>query len=573
MLHQGRRLTLALMALMAVLALAPLAPAHAQDASVFPLPADLYILTSEQRVLRIDAVTGEQTPVSPEGQAVAAFDIAPGGGWYAYRTLDSQAVIVSALNDLSGFVVEFDQPLPAGDAGQSVAWSPDGACLAYTVPEGARVACLSSFGMGAMPDTTIQGGPWAGVYWTGNDALIASGAAGASARISLSADAWRVEPSPESAVRPLPINSTLTPDGVRLADGRVIPGTAGALAFDWGSLPLPELPAGRLPADLYFLAADEMGIVQVWRLPLSGEPAHAVTSSEQPVMAYAVAGGRVVYVTASELRISALDSGAAAQALATLNAERLPPSVAFNTSGLQIAFSEDRGLWTVPADGSQAPRLVVQNILEDDPARVRVYMRPRWNSDGTRLLVMIGLFEGAMLGVVDLASGAVTELPSAISGRGLWMVDGRVATYGASFGYSRPGLYLLDPATPDAEPLALLGPDMPVFGAAQRAEGVWAVIVGNSAEMGPQWMRLRVGSEEHGFITRDFEHAGAFIERPELAPVTGMEAMPTIAAGLRNSAYQADGRLWGELTVADLSTGETWAAPAPSPVSQVQWAP
>lgn len=124
MLHQGRRLTLALMALsalMALLAQVPLAPAHAQDASVFPLPADLYILTSEQRVLRIDAVTGEQTPVSPEGQPVAAFDIAPGGGWYAYRTLDTQAVIVSALSGLSGFVVEFDQPLPAGDAGQSVA--------------------------------------------------------------------------------------------------------------------------------------------------------------------------------------------------------------------------------------------------------------------------------------------------------------------------------------------------------------------------------------------------------------------------------------------------------------------
>src|SRR5690606_41269016 len=89
------RLTLFLLA--ALLALAPAAPGRAQDASVYPLPADLYILTSENRLLRIDAETGEQTVVSPEGQPVAAFDISPDGGWYAYRTLDNQAVIVASL--------------------------------------------------------------------------------------------------------------------------------------------------------------------------------------------------------------------------------------------------------------------------------------------------------------------------------------------------------------------------------------------------------------------------------------------------------------------------------------------
>ncbi len=182
---------------------------------------------------------------------------------------------------------------------------------------------------------------------------------------------------------------------------------------------------------------------------------------------------------------------------------RTHPYVAFSDDGSQRAFSDDRGLWTVPADGSQTPRLVVPNVLEDEPGNIRVYLRPRWNNDATRLLVMIGLYEGAMLGVVDLASGAVTELPSAISGRGLWMVDGRVATYGASFGYSRPGLYVLDPAAPEAEPLALLGPDTPVFDAAQRADGVWAVIAGNR-EMGRRsvWRRQR-GARFHTRFRRN----------------------------------------------------------------------
>jgi len=78
-------------------------------------------------------------------------------------------VIVSSLNELSGFVVEFDQPLPAGDAGQSIAWSPDGARLAYTVPEGVRVANLPSFGMGEPAVTTVQGGPWTDLYWIGDE--------------------------------------------------------------------------------------------------------------------------------------------------------------------------------------------------------------------------------------------------------------------------------------------------------------------------------------------------------------------------------------------------------------------
>src|SRR5690606_6717342 len=107
--------------------------------------------------------------------------------------------------------------------------------------------------------------------------------------------------------------------------------------------------------------------------------------------------------------------------LATLVSGRVRPSVGVNGDASQIAFSDDRGLWTIPADGSQPPRLLVQNMLDDGPATRRGYMDPRWHCDETQLLVTVGLYEGAMLGVVDIGTGAVTE----VQAYGTGPVDGR----------------------------------------------------------------------------------------------------------------------------------------------------
>ena len=61
----------------------------------------------------------------------------------------------------------------------------------------------------------------------------------------------------------------------------------------------------------------------------------------------------------------------------------------------QIAYHDRRGLWTVLADGSQPPRLLLQNVLEEgDVARIRSYFNPRWSDDGARLLVGAGFTRG-----------------------------------------------------------------------------------------------------------------------------------------------------------------------------------
>jgi hypothetical protein len=96
-----------------------------------------------------------------------------------------------------------------------------------------------------------------------------------------------------------------------------------------------------------------------------------------------------------------------------------------------VAYSDQRGLWILPADGSDPPRLLVQSQRGDDPQNmnvneIRVYFNPRWSPDGTQLLIGIGFFEGSVLGVVDVASGEVTELGQIIASRGRWTADGRI---------------------------------------------------------------------------------------------------------------------------------------------------
>ena len=89
----------------------PAVAAQAQD-DLFPLPAPLYLLTSDHVILRVDPMSGAQTQISPDGQMVADFDIAPDGAWYTYRTVGEGVVIIADLNSNSGYVLEFGENPP-----------------------------------------------------------------------------------------------------------------------------------------------------------------------------------------------------------------------------------------------------------------------------------------------------------------------------------------------------------------------------------------------------------------------------------------------------------------------------
>ncbi len=556
-----------------IVVLVPVLPLHAQD-SVFPLPAPLYILTSEHVVLRVDPATGGQTVISPEGQPITDFDIAPDGEWYAYRSSQNNAVVVTEIDGQSGFVVEFtDSALPPSGPAQTIAWSPDATRLAYILPQGVRIAELGAGDFGEMLASTIQG-TWVELYWDGFDALIASDAAGNTTRISGTSGQWTVE-SVSMAARPQPVvPSYLDTQGVMLSDNTAVPGTAGALAFDWGPLPPPVVDGLDLPADLYFIAPDDAGIAQVWRLPATGDAAQQVTAAGNAVVGYGIApdGERIAYVAGDRLVTANLD-GSDRQELAMLQDWYVFPRPKWSADGMRIAYDDKRGLWIVPADASQPPRLVAPSVPFDQntgPASVHVYFDPRWSPDGSRLLAGVGYYEGAGLAVVDPATGDAIDLSPVGTSLGTWTDDGRVLTWASGFGYQTPGLYLLDPANPDAGPVSVLGPQHPVVDVAPGASGGWYALVAATGGQGPQYVRLWQSDAPQGPFGPASAAAGGFMQQPQVfVPGPGAVDQAWIA-GLRAMQYGEQGATSGDLMLLD-ARGALVQVRTTGRVQAVQW--
>jgi hypothetical protein len=576
--HRFLTLTLSLIVL-GVLSI----PAQAQD-SVFPLPAPLYIVTSEGHLLRVDPENGSQEQISPEGQPVADFAISPDGAWYVYRTMSNSALVVSALNSSSGYVAEFDVSMPPDNAipGQTIAWSPQASMIAYLVPDGVRIAALSAGDYGQPVFKTILGSGWISLRWSAFNTLVVKTATGETTRITGQPDNWTVQAGGTEAetMAAQPLAASLAPAGVTLADGRVVPGTAGAAAFDWGPLPLPVFDHLVMPNDLYYLAPDGAGNNQVWQLPGNGDFAHTLTAEPAPVMAYALAGERIAYVTQTSLVTAGLD-GTNRRELASLALENSLPGLDWSPDGTQVAYTDGRGLWLVPADGSQPPRLLLQNRRDEtDPGSIQVYFAPLWSPDGARLLVGVGFYEGSGFGVVDVSTGTLTLLTDASASEGTWTGDGRVIVWAWSYGYQVPGLYLFDPAAPDAPPQILLGEQYAVVDAVRSAAGRWYVLVNASTAIGPSFVQVLAANTLSGPFEFPYlyeEGVGAFLERPTLAPprddLPSADGAAVLVAGFRNLTYDNQGRAVGDLIVADLKNQFSVQIKTGGPVSSVQWGP
>lgn len=128
-----RRLTLFFISLLCILSI----PTWAQDA--LNLPTELYILLNDGQVERYGlGADGVQT-VTPDDQFVVDFGVASDDNWLAYRTQDG--LYIGNINDPSNAQVidtEADVP-PIRGNGDTLAWSPDDAMIAYVTLDGIRV--------------------------------------------------------------------------------------------------------------------------------------------------------------------------------------------------------------------------------------------------------------------------------------------------------------------------------------------------------------------------------------------------------------------------------------------------
>ncbi|MBK8034908.1 MAG: hypothetical protein IPK17_36465 [Chloroflexi bacterium] len=174
------------------------------------------------------------------------------------------------------------------------------------------------------------------------------------------------------------------------------------------STPAPAVPVTALvlSSDGYFLSPDFNGTLQVWRMPANGAPPGQYTGSLDDVGEYAIApnDGTVAYVVTGELWIQPFSR--AAPYYLTEITSFAPTNLTFSPDGALIAFAdEERGIFTVPMDGSEDPSLLIVNAADT------IYRRPQFSPDGSRLLVDIYRGDRVWTGVFDLTSKALIEAP------------------------------------------------------------------------------------------------------------------------------------------------------------------
>jgi hypothetical protein len=198
--------------------------------------------------------------------------------------------------------------------------------------------------------------------------------------------------------------------------------------------PSIELVSGvPLTYEAFFLAADEAGAPQVWRLPINGGSALAVTFAAGGVSEFAVAPDlrSLAYVSDRQLWLQLLAGG---RPLALANLESVGfVSPTFSPDSQEIAYA-DGGIRLVSVNAGDA-RVVRADVLDE-----RIYYgEPKFSVDGKRLLIselMPGI--NGVHGVLSLEDGSYTLLETDFGARALWLSDGSIVSYGYTLQGSTP---------------------------------------------------------------------------------------------------------------------------------------
>lgn len=472
-------------------------PVAAQDA--LNLPTELYVLLNDGKVQRFGLNAAGVQTVTPAGEFVVDFGIAPDGNWIAYRT--PSGLYIADMFDLEHATrIEGERASvpPIRGKGDTIAWTPNANAIAYTTEYGLRV----HFRNGDFADVNV--GQLAHLLWSPDGRFLAAetgdnnwwiyrrgestmeltsaipsalGAAwvdvaqliftppdGGLFRMDLNSNNEQVELLDDFRQYRLPLLRTdgtvhlfgtvatgedepegefgrlleltlddsgsiivneigeadieLTdlqwrPDGeyvvlfrggvLAIADpltgnGITLPITSIA-AYDWGVMYPTQVDAVTLPNVVYFLAPDELGIRQVWRLPTDETPAVVQTEAETDVTEYAVSadGRSITYISDGQLWLWRRDSGADPVPLVE-TANRMDVNPVFSAAADRIAYrvsGDEAGITLFTLEGDAPEFLIADRDLGG------TVQNPRFASGVSALLVDVITGEGKQIVLID----------------------------------------------------------------------------------------------------------------------------------------------------------------------------
>ncbi len=345
------------------------------------------------------------------------------------------------------------------------------------------------------------------------------------------------------------------------------------IAFDWADPPPASSTGLTLPNDLYCLAP-VAGVLQLWRLPKTGNAPEALTDAPSNVIDYDVSadGTQIVYTSGGVIYRKVLGTVDVTE-IATLNTQGTPPvtagTPAFSPNGRQIAYA-NRGIWIHNLDTGQARRLVADRIPTDtQPQRdVLVYSEPEWSPDGTWLLVRVQAYEGPGQTALLATSGNprdpifLSQIDLNVTGsEAEWVNDDLILLFSGGGNYGQPHLSLVEVGQPPTISRVL---DMSILDAKMRTDDR-IVFLRMSAASGlwPSSVRLYSAASDGSGLR--VESPTFVVERAALSPDGVM------IAGLVETRYGETGVASGRLVIANPSNGEFYLIEGLSNVRDLQW--
>jgi Tol biopolymer transport system component len=236
------------------------------------------------------------------------------------------------------------------------------------------------------------------------------------------------------------------------AAGRQLPGPDGGPLELTVAITVPDSSAAVLPAPLYFLS-EAGGTNQIWRMERDAVTVTQITREGAKVDSYDVSpsGGSIAFVSRNQLILMGAD-GSDRRVVADFG-EGYGGSPKWSPDGSLLAYAQGGIRLFEPATGQD--RLLRENGAGESVGNVAIFSPRAWSPDGRHLLVSIGYYEGAGLGILSIADGELTA-NAPLSDMVAWKNDSSgilmaSAWYPEMVG-GDPGLWLTGPGQ-DVSPL------------------------------------------------------------------------------------------------------------------------